>query len=135
MFNNNKWWILIVIVILIILIIWIARSSTPATPVENFTMEKQSAPQLDQYYIPNSDIDHLLIDKMVCSPDCCGIDKPNVYDGLTSAELHDTISSNLKLSMEYPYARTNYTCANGQNGRGCPCITKAVFNSLVNRGS
>ena len=30
--------------------------------------------------------------------------------------------------------RTNYTCANGPNGVGCPCITPTAHSALVNHG-
>ncbi len=139
MCTNNKWWILLIIVVLIILIIWIAKSNTPvAQPVEGFNSPaisgQYSNPQLDQYYLPNDDIKHLLVDKMVCSPDCCGDQQPSVYDGLSSSQVKDIISSNLQTSMDGSYVRTNYTCGNGQNGVGCPCVTKDSYWNLANRG-
>lgn len=135
---DNKWWILIIIVLLIILIIWASKSSTPQSYVEGFNAPRisgqHSSPQLDQYYLPNNNIQHLTVDKMVCSPDCCGNQQPNIYDGLTSSQLGDTISSTLQTSADGPYVRTNYTCGNGKNGMGCPCITKDSYWNLVNRG-
>nr|AEX62806.1 hypothetical protein mv_R601 [Moumouvirus Monve] len=30
--------------------------------------------------------------------------------------------------------RSNYTCARGKNGIGCPCLTSETHNLIINRG-
>lgn len=86
---------------------------------------------LAQTQSATDDIKNLLLDKMPCHPDCCGDSWNTSYDGLTSDQIKQTIATSMDSG---PYVRTNYTCANGPNGAGCPCITRDAYINLANRG-
>lgn len=78
-------------------------------------------------------IKDLTIDTMTCSPKCCGDNWHTSFDGLSPDEIQNTIATNV-VNDGGPYVRTNYTCANGPDGAGCPCITKKAYTNLMNRG-
>jgi len=71
------------------------------------------------------------IDTIECHPSCCGSQWPISLDGLTAKEIQQKMAL---ASKDDQYIRTNYTCANGKNGVGCPCISKDMYMKLVNRG-
>ena len=106
---------------------WYKRDSTEAfSPAESKKM-------LDEYYNDGSldGVKQYLVDTMVCSKKCCGDQWPVPFDGLTAAEVEQTIST---MRAPGPFVRTNYTCANGINGVGCPCINKKAYKFIVNHG-
>ncbi len=99
--------------------------------VENFS-PFESEKELNQYYEGSTTgIKDYLVDTMVCSKQCCGDQWPVPFDGLSSAEVEQSIST---LRSPGPFVRTNYTCANGINGVGCPCISKDAYKFIVNKG-
>lgn len=91
-----------------------------------------SLPQLDDYYVPQSDdIKDLTIDTLKCSPECCADEWSGSLDGLTSSEIQLAMATR---SVGGPYVSSGYTCANGEGGVGCPCITPKAYLNLANRG-
>mgnify|MGYP005749205459 CR=1 FL=1 len=119
--NTTKIFILLVV---LLIIYYLNRKVT-----EHFmTAEKE----LESYYNGSTmDVDNYLVDKMECHPDCCGDQWPVPFDGLSPTEIDEVLSN--KNPTEY--VRTNYTCATGPNGQGCPCIRKDPYRFLVNRGN
>lgn len=115
-------------------------------PMENFSvgnrpfagpLERLQMPSpelIAQYASPTEGINDYLVDTKVCSKSCCGDNRLPQYDGLTSDEAQRAIIDASQNSTG-PYVRTNYTCANGAGGVGCPCIDKPTYNFLVNHGS
>lgn len=92
----------------------------------------RSANNLDEYYEGSTrGIEDYLVDNMTCHPNCCGDQWPVPFDGLTSQEVETSIENR---GIPGPFVRTNYTCANGINGVGCPCIRKKGYMMLVNHG-
>jgi hypothetical protein len=100
---------------------------------ENFTASPYSSSnELDKYYQGSTvGVEDYLVDNMTCHPSCCGDQWPVPFDGLTSGEIEKCIENRGKPG---PFVRTNYTCANGLNGQGCPCIKTGPYKFLVNRG-
>lgn len=125
--------IVIVILLIIIYFLFLSDKSQNTYP-ERFDMAENQftnfdqKTKLDNYYTPMS---HQLstIDNAICSPDCCGTQWP-MSDGLTAEDIKYQIS-NMNNSNNIG---TNYTCSNGNNGRGCPCLTSRSYNMLSNRG-
>ena len=133
--------ILIILIVLLILYFLFFRKNKGAELFTQDLHQQQQQQQQSHHVVqqPNiinshqtatSDIDDLLIDKLKCHPDCCGDSQYTPFDGLTSDQIKQTISTGMKGG---PYVRTNYTCANGPNGAGCPCITKDAYLNLANR--
>lgn len=92
----------------------------------------QSSKELDKYYNGSTvGIEDYLIDNMTCHPSCCGDQWPVPFDGLTSGEIEKCIENRGKAG---PFVRTSYSCGNGINGTGCPCVNKEAYKFLVNRG-
>lgn len=83
-----------------------------------------------QFADQNASVKDFLVDNMTCHPLCCGGQMPSI-DGMSSAELKRCIDSR---GQAGPFVRTNYTCGNGINGVGCPCINTKAYKFLVNRG-
>ncbi|AZL89376.1 hypothetical protein QKC54_gp0452 [Megavirus baoshan] len=125
--------IVIVILLIIIYFLFLSDKSQNTYP-ERFDMAENQFTNFDQktklnnYYTPMS---HQLstIDNAICSPDCCGTQWP-MSDGLTAEDIKYQIS-NMNNSNNIG---TNYTCSNGNIGRGCPCLTSRSYNMLSNRG-
>jgi hypothetical protein len=91
-----------------------------------------SAANLDEFYEGSTKgIEDYLVDNMTCHPSCCGTQWPVPFDGLTSNEVESCIETR---GTPGPFVRTNYTCANGINGVGCPCITKKAYAFIANHG-
>lgn len=131
-------WILIVGgIILIICVFYACYSSRQQTYVDSQPEMEMFSPyeseaELNTYYEgSNADIKNYLVDTMVCSKKCCGDQWPVPFEGLTSAEIEQSIAT---ARDPGPFVRTNYTCANGINGVGCPCISKDAYRFLVNKG-
>lgn len=86
--------------------------------------------KIDQ--IATTGIERHLVDTVPCSPDCCGNPQQNyfdtTFDGLTINEIQQ------KLATASPYDPPCYTCANGQNGVGCPCLNPGTATFIGNRG-
>lgn len=94
-----------------------------------------SSRELNKFYEePTAGVKHDLVDTMMCSKSCCGDASMPSFDGLTSEEFQRNISE-MQNNAGGPYVRTNYTCANGPGGVGCPCIDKQSYNFLTNHGS
>nr|URM62247.1 hypothetical protein [Mimivirus sp.] len=126
--------IIVIIILLIIIYFLFLSDKSQNTNPERFDMTENRFPDYDQrttlddYYTPMS---HQLstVDNAICSPDCCGTQWP-MSDGLTAEDIKYQISNmNNKNNIG-----TNYTCSNGNNGRGCPCLTPKSYNMLTNRG-
>jgi hypothetical protein len=92
----------------------------------------ESSNMLNQYYDPNEGIKDYEVDTMVCSKKCCGDTWPTPFDGLSSFEIQQSIAT---MGSTGPFVRTNYTCANGIDGVGCPCISKKAYTFLVDHGT
>lgn len=102
------------------------------TPKEYFS-PFASSQELDQYWSePTAGIENHLVDTMTCSKECCGDANMPTYDGLTSNEIYQAYSTIGPTNG--PYVRTNYMCANGIGGQGCPCIDKSTYKFIVNHG-
>ena len=87
---------------------------------------------MDEYYEGSTKgVEDYLVDNMTCHPSCCGDQWPVPFDGLTSREVESCIENR---GTPGPFVRTNYTCANGINGVGCPCINKKAYLLLTNHG-
>lgn len=112
---------ILVVVAVILVVLWWGSS-------EHFTASQV----LDTYYQGSSDIESKLIDQLTCSKSCCGDQYPAPFDGLTSNEIYATLSES---HMKSPNIRTNYTCADGPGGVGCPCVKQDAYLNLVNHGS
>ena len=130
---------LIIILVAVLILVYLLMSGQNKTSQTSQTSQTTVMPEqfnispqeLDQYYLPGSvDVDDLLVDTMVCHPNCCDDQWPVSYDGLTADEIQNLISP----KFDSPYVRTGYTCTSGENGVGCPCITKKAYANLVNRG-
>ncbi|AEQ33193.1 hypothetical protein [Megavirus chiliensis] len=126
--------IIVIIILLIIIYFLFLSDKSQNTSPERFDMTQNqfynldNKTTLDNYYTP---ISHQLstVDNAICSPDCCGTQWP-MSDGLTAEDIKYQISNmNNKNNIG-----TNYTCSNGNNGRGCPCLTPKSYNMLTNRG-
>ncbi|XWV26306.1 hypothetical protein QJ857_gp0768 [Tupanvirus soda lake] len=123
-------WIAVLIIALIVLYYALGDDKQKQQPYYSETFIPASQ-ELDQYYLPGSNgADDLLIDTMICDPKCCGDQWPAPYDGLTADELKQTIAS---VANNGSYVRTSYTCANGEGGVGCPCVTPKAYLNLTNR--
>lgn len=120
-----------IVIILIVILMCFCRNNRRPQPVELFS-PYESQRELDQYYeSPVEGIQDYLVDTMVCSKKCCGDQWPVPFEGLTSAEIQQSISTPRDPG---PFVRTNYTCANGIEGVGCPCISKDAYRFIVNKG-
>jgi len=116
----------------VIIALWVVYYWWYKTSASEAFGPAESKRQLDEYYNgSDKGIENYRVDTMVCSKKCCGDQWPVPFDGLTSAEIEQTIST---MREPGPFVRTNYTCANGVNGVGCPCINKKAYKFLVNHG-
>ncbi|MEM3061977.1 MAG: hypothetical protein QW303_00325 [Nitrososphaerota archaeon] len=119
------------IAILIILLIFLLIPASPPVIIvrrENFSHDKlesqggsESTSEMQKYYV----------DRMVCHPGCCG-NQWHVPFEVLSAEQMKTMETIEKEAG--PYMRSNYTCANGLHGVGCPCLTREAYLKLASRG-
>ncbi|XWV25051.1 hypothetical protein QJ856_gp0726 [Tupanvirus deep ocean] len=124
-------WIVVLVIVLIILYYALIDDKQKQRPQYYPETFSTAAQELEQYYLPGSNgADDLLIDTMICDPKCCGDQWPAPYDGLTADELKQTIAS---VANNGSFVRTNYTCANGDGGVGCPCVTPKAYLNLTNR--
>ena len=132
MFSNQNVWKIILIIVIIIIIYFLFFRKPKAVNTEFFKNMNTNYPKnLSDFYVPpTADINDYVIDNMLCHPSCCGSQWPVPFDNLTAAQLQ----KNLVGQSNEPYVRTNYTCANGPNGVGCPCIPKSAHDNLANRG-
>lgn len=150
MSNNKKIIIFVVIIVILLLILFwrpnknTVEKSKSVTTIENFNNKNgssasqatsspfQSSRELNSYYNGSTDgVQNYLVDNMTCHPSCCGDQWPVPFDNLTSGEIEQCIANR---GTPGPFVRTNYTCGNGINGVGCPCINKPAYKFLVNRG-
>lgn len=96
---------------------------------ENFTKDREIS------FINESDAENInnkVIDTKICHPSCCSNQWPRPFDNMTEYEL----TSYLKESHSpNNFVTTNYTCANGDGGSGCPCINNDSYFLLINRGN
>jgi len=134
MWNNQRTITIVVIIALLIVIIIFLSKTSNGNNVEKFTASPyESSKELDTYYQGSTvGVEDYLVDNMTCSPKCCGDQWPVPFDGLSSSEIEKCIENRGKPG---PFVRTNYTCANGINGVGCPCIDKKAYLFLVNHGA
>lgn len=134
MLDRKSWWVLIVILIILLVLWYFSRPSPTPFYGERFTSSPyQSERELDSYYRGSTaGVQDYLVDNMTCHPSCCGDQWPVPFDGLTGPEVEQCIENRGKPG---PFVRTNYTCANGINGVGCPCINKDAYLFLVNHGA
>jgi hypothetical protein len=130
-FQNQRAILIIVIIGALILAYWLLATNRVT---EKFTASPfQSSKELDAYYAGSTvGVEDDLVDNMTCHPSCCGDQWPVPFDNLTSDQVQKCIADKGKPG---PFVRTNYTCANGINGVGCPCIRKKPYLFLVNHGS
>lgn len=138
MFKNKNIWVIIIVILAIIMIYYIffAPSTNNVNSVqltENFTKTFYNHPnKLNDYYVEKTnDIQQNVLDKLVCDPSCCGSQWPVPFDGLTAEQIQRTLSDQ---KSGGPFVRTSYSCANGPNGVGCPCVTPQAYLNLANRG-
>jgi hypothetical protein len=142
--------IVIVVLVILFLIWWWNSDSTTYTYATTGATEKfddiagvdpMGDPEhydsnLADYYnnASTQGIKPFLVDTMTCSPACCGSQWPVPFDNLSSGQLEGCIrTANGGPSTDY--VRSNYTCANGPEGRGCPCIDKRAYEFLGKRGN
>lgn len=124
--------IIAIIIVVLILYVGISYYYRPIERTEQFS-PFASSKELNQYYDGSTvGIKNKLVDNMVCSKKCCGDNWPTPFDGLSSAEIQQSIST---MGNDGPFVRTNYTCANGIEGVGCPCIDKDAYKFIVNHGT
>ena len=125
----NKQHIIILTVVVIIAIVLLCSNSF----LEKFNFTPyQSSERLDKYYQGSTiGVEDMLVDNMTCHPKCCGNQWPVPFDGLTATEVETCIANRGNNSS---FVRTNYTCGNGLNGVGCPCIGEKPYIFLANRG-
>lgn len=129
----------IVVILVILFLYWLffvpptTKVTKSTTTTENFNAQSQFPHnnKLSDYYNASEDINKYKVDLMPCHPSCCGSQWPVPFDGLTSEQIQQTLMDQQSGGQ---FMRTNYTCANGPNGVGCPCITKDAYVKLVNRG-
>lgn len=123
---------LIIIIIIILVLLWLFSYYGKSTVTEYFCPTNNN---LENYFVSQSDSDlkGLTVDTMKCHKSCCGNQWYTPFDGLTSKEIVETIAMGGMMDNG-PFVRTNYTCANGDGGVGCPCIPKKAYFNLVNRG-
>lgn len=131
MFQNSNTY-LIIIIIAILVLFWLLSNYEKSSITEYFSPIRDN---LENYFIPQSDGDlkELNLDTMQCHKSCCGNQWYTSFDGLNSKELIETIRTGSAMDNG-PFVRSNYTCANGDGGTGCPCIPKKAYFNLVNRG-
>lgn len=124
----------LIVIVVIVVIYLLFRNQRKCTDAANIA--KQRAQDLtytrgtEGYAQVDGSIDGLRVDALECHPDCCGFDT-EPYDGLTPTQLKQRIMRNVTSESCTP--RSNYTCANGPNGVGCPCFTPRAYTNLVNR--
>jgi len=115
-------------VILVVAFVWYNNREETT---ESFITD--SSKELDSYFAGSTvGVKDYLVDTMTCDPSCCGDQWPTPFDGLTGPEIQKCIKD---IGEPSDYVRTNYTCANGENGVGCPCIKKKAWLFLTNRGN
>lgn len=140
--GEDKSTVVILIIGAILLVYWLTSQSeqTPRRRVkkvnnvnEQFDISPyESSKELDHYYEDNTNgIENYLVDNMTCDPSCCGDQWPVPFDGMTAAEINQSIENR---GSPGPFVRTNHTCGNGINGVGCPCINKKAYKFIVNHG-
>lgn len=120
--------ILALIVVIVVIILISHCISKRKEGFDLFSNQKK----LEQQFLPNSqNVSEYVVDTMVCSPDCCGQQFPSI-DGMTLDEYNKCVNDR---GIKTDYVRSNYTCANGVNGVGCPCIKSNAMKFLINRGN
>ena len=127
--------VVIIIIVVALIYYFFFRPIPPQTPVyyENFHPIQDDHANPTQIDNSNQSLepDNLALDKITCHPSCCGNQWPVPFDGLNADELQQRIANT---GTTGPHIRTSYTCANGPNGVGCPCVTPRVYANIVNRG-
>ena len=134
MLHKNVVIALAIIVFLIVVIFITNRSGTK----EKFSLDGSN--ELDKYYNPalgsEAGIEDDLVDKMVCSPKCCGDTWQVPFDGLTPDEIrHALYENSIENGKNTGFVRTDMTCGNGDGGVGCPCIPTKAYMMIANRGN
>ncbi|AGF85344.1 hypothetical protein QJ854_gp438 [Moumouvirus goulette] len=125
---------IVIIILLLIIIYFLFRSDKSQNknihPNERFQINSNDPKQLKYFYKPmSSQLSNLTIDTNLCHPDCCGTQWP-FSDGLNTNQIINNIS-NMNSTNNL---RSNYTCARGENGIGCPCLTVNTHKLITNRG-
>lgn len=132
---------LILIVAVVALAIYVYYTSYYTTAYDEPVRENMSESfipmgsnrELNKFYEePTAGVKNHLVDTMTCSKSCCGDSLMHSFDGLTSEEFQRNMSE--IQNSTGPYVRTNYTCANGPGGVGCPCIDKQSYKFITNHG-
>lgn len=97
-----------------------------------FGSNLNTPPNLSDFYKnPSASLSGLSVDSVRCDPSCCSFNTTPTYDNLTSGEIATVLATRHEKS---PYIKTDYTCANGAGGVGCPCVTKSTYNMIASRG-
>lgn len=127
--ENQKYIIIGGIIVVILLIIGCVYFNKQSN---EYFSPYESQKELDEYYqSPIEGIKDYLVDTMTCSKKCCGDQWPVPFEGLSAEEIQQSIQTPREPG---PFVRTNYTCANGIEGVGCPCISKDAYRFIVNKG-
>lgn len=130
MLSYNKEVIIGLLLLVLFLAYWFSSSMQTSEPFTSSPFN--SSKELDNFYHGSTmGIENDLVDNMTCHPSCCGSQWPVPFDGLTSSEVQKCLNTKTNSG---PYVRTDYTCANGINGVGCPCIDKDAYIFMTNRG-
>lgn len=134
MMSENQTWLAIIaiVIVLAIIVLWVSKKNREGFDASPY----QASKELDSYFggpgSPTAGIKNYLVDTMTCSKSCCGDQWPVPFDGLTSTEIEKCIETR---GTPGPFVRTDYSCGNGPDGVGCPCITKKAFDFIVNHGT
>ena len=124
----------LIVIVVIVVIYLLFRNQRKCTDAANIARQRAQnlidARGAEGYASMDRSIDGLRVDALECHPDCCGFDH-EPYDGLTPIQLKQRLMRNVTSDSQYP--RSNYTCANGPNGIGCPCFTPRAYENLINR--
>jgi hypothetical protein len=133
--NNQEIIFLIICALFVITLFWVYKDSNSKKEKQTEGFDVDMTTSLDDYYngASTDGVKQYLVDTMVCHPSCCGQQWPVPFDGLTPQEIVQCVNDGKKSSTEY--IRTQYRCALGPNGEGCPCINKDAYRFLVNRGN
>jgi hypothetical protein len=118
--------IIVVIILVIVAIIYYFFIKPVPVKKESFNIVSDTS-SLSKYY-DTSALKDIALDKIPSHPSCCGTQWP-MSDNLTPAQIQQKISN-----IDPTKISSNYTCANGPNGIGCPCLTQSSHSNLANRG-
>lgn len=128
-------WLLVILIVVLIYLIFFRPSGIENFDQSNWNPNTKDAQQeLSQFYKrPLAGVENYLVDTMTCSKNCCSDMWLDQFDGLNPDQLRQRIRDET-MDDKSKYVRTNYTCADGPNGVGCPCIDNKSVSFLANRG-